>query len=303
MSDRRASDRLLTAARELVSLGGEDLFGVDNDFVAEVSRLHPARDLYLHSTARAIDRCDLAGLDSSAAAEEVFTNFIWTQFGCKLLMTAAPEATAVFVANHFDTRAVIDALDVAGPSILSCFHYTGFPLVAFALAMSPASPLISKARIDVLDRSRVGASDQIVHVSSRSAPILLTRALRQGRSVWVLLDVVLPSVRVFWGRLLGGTMAVGAGMGKIARLSGRPCLPVSWVLEPSGTRLESDPPVLSAGEREEEILQAFLNSQAAFIRRHPTEWLEWYGMLDDAPRLRAEVKRGNDEIWGRLGEL
>jgi lauroyl/myristoyl acyltransferase len=304
MGETKSSDQLLTSARELVNLGGEALFGTDaSEFVANVNRLHPARDVYLRSTARAIERCDFADIDPQAAADEVFENFLWTQFGCKLLIAAAPKDTAIYVASHFDTQPVVETLDAIGPSVLACFHYTGFPLAAFAMALSSVSPLICKARNDVLDHSGVGGSNQIVHVSSRSAPVRLMRTLRQGRSVWILFDVVLPSVRAFKGRFLGQMLAIGAGMGKIARLSGRPCIPVCWAMEGDGARLESRSPVLSEGQMEGGILQGLLDRQAEFIRRHPTAWLEWYSILEDAPRLRAAVKKGNEEIWRRLEEL
>jgi lauroyl/myristoyl acyltransferase len=298
-----SSDAVVTAARELLSLGEGAFSSPATDrFVAEVGREHSAGVLYIRSTAEAIARYELPGIDSEAAAREVFSNFIWTHFVCKLLMTAAPEATVAFVADHFDTNAITTLLDASGPSILSCFHYAAYPLVALGLAMSAAAPLISKARVDVIEQSGAADfADHIVYMSSRSAAIRLTRALRQGRSVWVLLDVVLPSVRVVRTEFLGHGMDVGAGLGKIARLSGRPCIPVFWGLQRGSTRVQAAPPVLPTQGSEEAIIQAFVSTQAAFIRQQPTQWLEWYSVLNEAPRLRAEVKRGNDALWERLG--
>ena len=298
------NNTMVTAAQDLLSLGADAFRGPATDcFVAEVARQHPAGALYTRATAEAIARYEIPGVDAEAAAREVFSNFLWTHFVCKLLMTAAPEMTATFVASHFDMDSIMASLDAVGPSILSCFHYTAYPLVALGLAMSDAAPLISKARVDVIEQSGVASlSDHVVYLSNRSAAIRLTRALRQGRSVWVLLDAVLPTVRVVQTEFLGHKMDVGAGLGKIARLSCRPCLPVFWQVERSGTRIQTAPPVLPLEGSEEEIIQAFVSSQAAFISRQPTHWLEWYSVLDEAPRLRAEVKQGNETLWERLGQ-
>jgi lauroyl/myristoyl acyltransferase len=293
---------MVAIARELVCLGDGAFSGPKTDeFVAEVGRRHPARELYTRSTAEAIARCGLQE-DCDAVAGEVFSNFVWTHFVSKLLMAAAPAVTASFVAENFNLSAVEAALEAAGPSLLSCFHYSGYPLVALALAMSAEAPLISKARVDVLDRSGGAASGHVVHISNRSAAVRLTRALRSGRSVWVSLDVVLPSVRVVRTRFLGHGMNVGAGMGKIARLSGSPCVPVFWSLRNGQTRLQTAPPLSPDREVEEGIIHAFVSTQAEFIKRHPTQWLEWYSVLDEAPGLREEVKRGNDAVWERLSE-
>lgn len=297
-ADERAT---VDAARELIDLGADAFFGTAADrFVELVGRIHPARDLHVGSTAEAIRRCGLPDAETAAAA--VFANFLWTHFVCKLLMTAAPAATASFIADHLDTDAAISSLEETGASILSCFHYVAYPLVALGLAMSPAAPLLSKARVDVLDQSgAAGSADHVVYASSPSAAIQLTRALRRGRSVWVLLDVVLPGVRVVAAEFLGQRLEVGAGLGKIARLSRRPCLPISWAVRPQGTPLRAASPVRSEGRSEQEIIQDFVSTQAAFIGEQPTEWLEWYSLLEEAPRLRAQVKQGNDEVWRHLG--
>lgn len=296
------NDEMVAAVRELLNAGVHAFSGpVTDRFVAELSREHPAGELYTRATAKAIARYELPCIDPEATAEEVFANFIWTHFVCKSLMTAAPEATAAFVADHMDTSAVTTSLNASGPGILSCFHYAGYPLVALGLAMSPAAPLISKARVDVLDQSHgAGLAEHVVYMSSRSAAIRLTRALQQGRSAWVLLDVVLPSVRVMRTEFLGHGMNVGAGLGKIARLSGRPCIPVLWRSRDGRIRVQAAPPVESTEGSEEAIVQAFVSTQAAFIKQQPAQWLEWYSVLDDAPRLRAEVKRANDVLWSRL---
>jgi len=295
--------QLVKAARELLSLGTGAFFGSATDhFVSEVGRRHPGREVYMRSTTEAIASYELPGVDAEAAAAEVFTNFIWTHFVCKLLMTGAPKATAAFVADHFDTGAVTASLDFTGASILSCFHYTGYPLVALSLAMSSAAPLFSKARVDVLEQSGAGLSDHVVYMSDRAAAIRLTRALRRGRSIWVLLDVVLPSVRTVRTEFLGRGMDVGAGLGKIARLSQRPCTPVFWRQQQDGVRVQTAPPVPSVQVSEEMIIQEFVSTQAAFIRCHPTQWLEWYSVLEEAPQVRAEVKGGNDVIWECLDE-
>jgi lauroyl/myristoyl acyltransferase len=292
---------MVSGARELLELGVDAFASPTTErFVAEVGRHHPARALYTRATAEAIERSALPGVDSEATAEEVFSNFIWTHFVCKLLMTAAPEVTADFVTGQFDMDAVAVSLDTAGPGILSCFHYAAYPLVALGLAMSTAAPLISKARLDVIEQSATGLDDHVVYLSNRSAAVRLTRALRGGRSVWVLLDVVLPSVRVVRAEFLGHAMHVGAGLGKIARLSERPCIPLFWELHPERTPIRTALPVPPTLGSEEEIVQAFVDTQAAFISQQPSQWLEWYSVLGEAPRLRAEVKHGNEVLWQRL---
>jgi lauroyl/myristoyl acyltransferase len=292
---------MLAGGRELIDLQAEGFYGPAADaFVAEVSRRHPARAVYVRATAEAIARHDLPGVDAEVVAREVFSNFVWTHFVSKLLMVAAPEATVGFLADHFDTATVEAALGRAGPSVISGFHYTAFPLVGLGLAMSAAAPVISKARFDVLDQPGTDTSDQIVHLSDRSAAIRLTRALRGGRSVWALLDVVLPETRTARTEFLGREMTVSAGFGKVARLSGRACLPISWELRDDGIRLEAGAAVLVDGRSEAEIIDAAVAAQAAFVCAHPTQWLEWYSVLDHAPAVRAEVRQGNESIWDTL---
>lgn len=304
MSSTAEKNRAVSRCRELVGLGPEAFDGEAGErFLESVGRLHPAGQVYRQATARAIAGSQLPGADAEVLAEEIFRRFLWTQFVCKLLMRADPEATASFVASHFDAGAVLAAVEAAGPSILSCFHYSAYPLVALGLAMSPAAPLLSKARVDFLEQAGAdGPGDGVVYASSRSAAIRLTRTLRRGRSIWVLLDVVLPGVRTVPAEFLGRQLLVGAGLGKIARLSGRPCLPICWAQRPAGTPLLAATPVEPAERSEQEVIQAFVDVQSAFVARHPAEWLEWYSLLAEAPQLRAEVKHGNERLWQLLGE-
>jgi hypothetical protein len=176
-------------------------------------------------------------------------------------------------------------------------------LMALRLGVSPMAPLISKARVDFLESSSERISDRVVYLTDRSAPVRMTRALMQGRSVWVLLDVVLPSVRVIPTDFLGGTMNVGAGIETIARLSGRPCLPLFWELTDAGTTLRVGAPISQIDSSGDAVIHEFVNTQAAFVAQYPTQWLEWYSVLDEAPGVRAEVKRANEELWARLSRL
>jgi lauroyl/myristoyl acyltransferase len=297
-----SEDNLVTAARALLDLGPDAFSGPLTDaFVEEVGRQHPAGALYKSATAKAIRQRELIGISPEEAANGVFRNFIWTHFVCKLIMTASPAQAVDFALEHFDMSDVTTALDAGGPAILSCFHYTGYPLVALGLAVSPVAVLISKARVDVIEQSgSAELADHVVYLSDRSAAIRMTRALRQGRSVWVLLDVVLPSVRVVRAQFLGGEMAVGAGMGKIARLSDRPCIPVFWTFNDRRTHLRTGPWVVPADQTDDTFCQEFVDHQGAFVGSQPTEWLEWYSVLDEAPQVRAQVKRGNEAMWARL---
>jgi lauroyl/myristoyl acyltransferase len=294
-------DSLVVAARDLIDLGVDAFAGPHTDaFVDEVSRQHPAGAIYQKATAEAIAQRDLQVASPEDVAAGVYANFIWTHFVCKVLLTASPAVAVEYVATRFDVSELQSALDAGGPAILSCFHYTGYPLMALGLAMSPMAPLISKARVDFLEKSSEEISEHVVYLSDRSAAIRLTRALKQGRSVWILLDVVLPSVRVVRTQFLGLGMDVGAGIGKIARLSERPCIPLFWELTGQRTVLHAGPAVHPTDGADEALIQDFVNTQAAFIARNPTHWLEWYSVLDEAPSVRAEVKRGNDELWSRL---
>lgn len=294
-------DELVLAARNLIDRG-LDAFGGPHveAFIEDVGRQHAAGELYRKATAEAIAHRDLQVSAPDEVAAGVYRNFIWTHFVSKLLMTAAPMVAIEYTRTRFDIRALTAALETDGPAILSCFHYTGFPLMALGLAMSPIRPLISKARVDFLEQSRERISDHVVYLTDRSAPVRLTRALKQGTSVWVLLDVVLPSVRVLRTEFLGGGMNVSAGIGTIARLSGRPCLPLFWELTDQGTSLRVGSPIYQGDRSEDAMIQDFVATQAAFIARHPTQWLEWYSVLDEAPSVRAKVKQGNEELWARL---
>jgi len=297
-----SSNHLVGALRDLIDLGPDAFSGPHtNAFVEAVGRQHPAGTLYKKATAEAIACTELSGVCPEDVAAEVYANFIWTHFVCKLLMTAAPMQAARFAQTHFDMSEPVSAVEACGASILSCFHYSGYPLVALGVAVSPLAPLITKARVDIMEHQapdRLG--DQVVYLSDRSAGVRLTRALKQGKSVWVMLDVVLPSVRTIKTRLLGVETSVGAGVGTLALLSGRPCIPLSWELQPGKTKLHTGAPVLTAERSEEAVIQEFVTSQAAFIAEHPAQWLEWYSVLDEAPRIRAEVKRGNEEVWACL---
>jgi lauroyl/myristoyl acyltransferase len=300
---RRAIDnRLAAAASELLRARSAMLCGQATDeFVDLVGRAHPARELYASATATALAGLDLPGITPEVAAAAVFRNFVWTHFVCKLLMTADPAEAIGAAAGRIDLSDLDRAIGSSGAAILSGFHYTGYPLVAMALAMSPLAPVISKARLDVIEDGDSGRlSDNVVYLSDRTSAIRLTRALRAGRSIWVLLDVVLPEVRVVRASFLGGGMSVAAGLGKIARLSGRPCVPLTWQWHAGRAVVSAAAPILPVDRSEGGLIDLFVDTQAEFIRRDPTQWLEWYSVLDDAPRIRAEVKRGNDEVWARL---
>ncbi|NBE92573.1 hypothetical protein FE391_09205 [Nonomuraea sp. KC401] len=302
-------DSLVVAADELIARGSDALFGPRTDeFVAMVGHQHPSGALYKEATAEAIAKAGLFGRSSVDVASQVYENFIWTHFVCKLLMAATPKAIAEFAVARLDVGELSRVLASQGSAILSCFHYKGYPLMALRLAISPIAPLISKARVDVMDRGTKkldGAADlseRVVHLSGRGAALRMTHALQRGTPVWVLLDVVLPSVRVTRTQFLGHEMNVGAGLGKIARLSGRPCVPLFWEMKDSGAALQVTAPLLPEGRSEDEMIQDFVNTQSAFITEQPAHWLEWYSLLDEAPSLRAEVKKGNEEIWARLAK-
>jgi lauroyl/myristoyl acyltransferase len=292
-------DALVVAARDLLAQGPTALTGPHADaFVEQVGRQHPAASTYLAATTTAIAHRRLPDVWPEHTAAAVFRNFIWTQFVARLVMAAFPADAALLALSHFDMSELQSALDLSGPAILSCFHYTGHPLAALALAMSPMAPLISTSDIERAGSTERG--DHIVYLADRSATIRITRALRAGRSVWALLDVVLPPARVVSTRFLGSGMNVGAGLGTIARLSGRPCMPLFWELDPRGTKLRTGPAVFADERSEDVVAQDFVSIQEAFIARYPAHWLQWYSVLDDSARLRVAVNRGNDELWARL---
>jgi lauroyl/myristoyl acyltransferase len=299
-----STDHLVSAARELIELGAGGYAGPHTDaFIEEVGRQHAAGALYRKATAKAIAGRDLRVGSPEEAAAGVYRNFIWTHFVCKLLMTASPVMAIQYARTRLDIRELEAALAQGGSAILSCFHYTGYPLMALRLGVSPMAPLISKARVDFLESSSERISDRVVYLSDRSAPVRMTRALMQGRSVWVLLDVVLPTVRVIPTQFLGGGMNVGAGIETIARLSGRPCLPLFWELTDTGTTLRVGAPIFQVDSSDDAVIHEFVKTQAAFIAEYPTQWLEWYSVLDEAPGVRAEVKHANEELWARLARV
>src|SRR3982751_806947 len=128
------ADSLVLAARDLLRLGPGALWGPrTDDFVEEVGRRHPAGRLYRTATAEAIARRAPAVDCPDEVAEGVFRNFVWTHFVCKLVMTACPEAAVDFALGHFDLSDLVRSIDAHGPGILSCFHYTGYPLVALGV--------------------------------------------------------------------------------------------------------------------------------------------------------------------------
>lgn len=298
-----STDELILAARRLIDLGPDAYAGPHADaFVEQVGRQHGAGALYQKATAKAIAERDLPVSSPEKVAAEVYRNFIWTHFVCKLLMTASPAISIEYAETCFDIRELEAATGTVGSAILSCFHYTGYPLMALRLAVSSVAPLISKARVDFLENSSERISDHVVYLSDRSAPVRITRTLKQGISVWVLLDVVLPTVRVIKTEFLGRGMNVGAGIETIARLSGRPCLPLFWEMTDAGTTLRIGAPISQVDQSDDALIQEFVKTQAAFIAEHPAQWLEWYSVLDEAPAVRAEVKQANEQLWARLSQ-
>jgi lauroyl/myristoyl acyltransferase len=293
-------DLVTTTARRLVKLGPDAFFGPDTDaFIDEVARAHPAGDLYQQLTAESIAQ-RLSDLPADEVASRIYKNFIWTHFVCKLVITAAPAAALEFAQTHLNMAELLHTLDEGGPAIISGFHLTGYPLIAMGLAMSPAATLISKARVDVVESRSENLDRHLVHLSDRSAAIRITRALREGQSVWLLLDVVLPSVRVVPTKFLGHQMNVSAGLGKIAELSGRQCIPMFWEFQDQTAVVRTGDPIASTPKREEKLVQDFVDTQASFVSRHPDQWTEWYSVLADAPRLRAIVDSGDEMIWSRI---
>lgn len=295
--------QLIPAARALIERGCEAFAGPETEsFIEQVGRSHAAGSLYRSATAKAIGQHDLHVSSIESVAAEVYRNFIWTHFVCKLLMTASPMIAVEYARTHYDIGELEAVLGTAGSAILSCFHYTGYPLMALHLAVSPVAPLISKARVDFLEKSPERISDHVVYLTDRSAPVRMTRALKQGKSVWVLLDVVLPSVQVTRTEFLGRDMSVVAGIETIAKLSGRPCLPLFWKMTDDGTTLKIGAPISQTEDSDDTLIQRFVNSQAAYIAEHPAQWLEWYSVLEDAPSVRAEVKQANEELWTQLSQ-
>jgi lauroyl/myristoyl acyltransferase len=296
------NDSLVVAARDLLGRGLDAFSGPHADaFVDEVSRQHPAGNLYRWATAKAVAGQQVPTDSPDKVAAGVYTNYIWSHFVCKLVMTTAPRAALEYARTLFDISELQSAIDSGGPALLSSFHYTGFPLMALDLAQSPVAPLFSKGRVDLLEKSSAPIGDHVVYLSDRSAGVRLTRALRQGRSIFIMLDVMLSSTRVVRTQFLGLGMGVAAGLGKIARLSGRPCVPLFWELTDQGARLRTGPAVHPVPTKsEEELIQDFVDSQAAFVAQHTAHWLEWYSVLDGAPGIRGEIKRGNEALWARL---
>jgi len=294
---------MIAAAHALLESGPEALWGPESDaFVDEVSCRHPAGETYRARTVEAMARCSIADDTSRGQfASDIYRHFIWTHFAAKLVMAATPAAAFGAVLQHVKLDELLRASDAIGPAILSGFHYTGYPLIALSVAMSPAAPLITKARVDVLERSDSASrlNDRVVYLSDRSAPLRLTRALKQGQSIWAMPDVVLPSVRTVQVQFLGCEMEVVAGLGRIAQLSRRPALPLFWVVESGVAALHPGPPILPE-ESEQEFIQTLVTGQADFVAHHPTHWLEWYSLLTDAPLVRAEVKQGNETMWSSI---
>jgi hypothetical protein len=273
-------------------------------FVEAVAAEHPMRSLYTEATAQAMARCGRVTTSPHEAAARVYRNFIWTHFVCKLLIAASPADAFTLASTHLDLTHALNALGPGEAAVLSGFHYAGYPLVALGFAASPLAPLISKARVDVIekgDSKELGA--HVVYLSDRSAPLRLTRALKEGRSVWVMLDVVLPSVRGVQVDFLGRPMRVGAGLGTMVRLSGRPCMPIFWQVHSGRAEVAAGPAVRADGRSDQQIIQEFVDTQAAIVSSHPEQWLEWYSVLPESQRLRAQVKRGNDQMWARLSQF
>lgn len=297
--------RVLAAAEAWLAAGGDPLRGEATERLVDAAvRCHPARTAHERATAAAMRACAVEGVDPAEAAATVFRRFCWTHFVCKLLMAVRPSVAVDLAAERVVLDGLLDGAGRSGPAVLTGFHFAGYPLVALAVVLSPLAPVVSKARVDVLDdQAGSRTSDDVVYVSDRSAPIRLTRALARGRSVWVLADVVVPPVRTAPTRFLGQDLRVGAGLAHIARRSARPCLPMAWSF---GSRAEvkvGASVTADGGTTEPELLQRVVDEQAAFVHQHPTEWLEWHALLEASAALRAQVRDGHRQVWAALAPL
>lgn len=254
------------------------------------------------ATAQAISESGHQVENPAKVAGHVYRNFLWTHFVCKPLMTAFPEKVLSLARSRFDPTHLIGRLEREGASIISAFHLSGYPLVAMAVATSSLAPLVTKARRDFMDRGDQDLSDYVVHLSERSAPIRMVRTLRAGLHVWAMVDVVLPSVRERRVPFLNASLPISAGLGHVADLSKRPCVPLFWNTDTFPANLIPGDPIFSEG-REGDVLENLVSQHAGFISKHPTQWLEWYSLIDEGSVLRSAIKSNSREIWEELEAL
>lgn len=251
------------------------------------------------ATAQALRESGQQMDDPVKLAGHVYRNFLWTHFVCKPLMTAFPENVLSIARTLFDPAHLIGRLEREGASIISAFHLSGYPLVAMVVATSSLAPLVTKARHDFMDRGDQDISDYVVHLSERSAPIRMVRTLRSGQHVWAMVDVVLPSVRGGRVPFFNTSLPISAGLGHVAHLSKRPCVPLFWTTDTCPTNLIPGDLIFSDAS-ESDLLENLVSQHAGFIAKHPTQWLEWYSLIDRDGSLRSAIKSHSREIWGEL---
>jgi len=148
MTTTTSTDQLILAARALIELGPEAYAGPrTEEFIDQVGRQHAAAALYQKATAKAIGERDLLVSSPEKVAAGVYRNFIWTHFVCKLLMTASPMVSVEYALSRYDIGDLEATLSNLGSGILSCFHYTDYPMMArSAKRRSTPSPRRSPTR-------------------------------------------------------------------------------------------------------------------------------------------------------------
>lgn len=291
---------LSTTATKVISLAYPARDNVDTArFLHAIKERYTPREMFIGATREALRKGNLDGWSPDQLADKVFDNYLWTHFACKLYTTYAPMKALAFAYRNIPIDRLASVVSQSQSAILSAFHFVGYPLIAMGLALRFPGLLISKARKDFMDRGKADVGSRVVYLSNRSAGVAMTRALRRGNPVWIMIDVLLPGSSFIEHPFLGSEMKAANGVDGICRVSQSSCIPIFWSNCDEGFDLHVDDPLhYRQGDPVEERL---IDLQSRFISSNPDAWLEWYSLADDSGNLRQTLKSVNEKLWAEIG--
>ncbi|CAN5795064.1 hypothetical protein BH20VER1_BH20VER1_00310 [soil metagenome] len=224
----------------------------------------------------------------------------------------SPRLTSENVAEVVDL-ADVDRFTATGGAergaIFACLHYGGFEWIAHVLGLAgvPCTVVTNSFKNPLLNPTFNGLRELSGHVTIRreGAMLRLYKALRNGRSVTIAVDLTvppkLPSVPI---TSFGMQTCVTFGHVWLQKRTGAPIIPAYCEPLPHGRyKLVLQPPLeMPAGATNQQIAQACWDRFEPVVRQNPSPWLwmykHWRYRPAQAPR--AYPFYANESSWFRV---